>query len=93
MNILRFFRPTVDRGLHCACWILSRVIFLAVVFIPSETYIVNLVTDDALYYPTMARSIASGEVPHMMGSRRPTGTTRSRYLVPWVLLVEYLQAI
>jgi len=53
-------RPGVSRLLRCVCWSLPLLVCVLIAYIPSESYVVNLVTDDALYYPTIARSIVMG---------------------------------
>lgn len=51
--------PLFERTIQYAGWALPIIVFLVMVGISSETYIKNLVTDDALYYPVIARSIAN----------------------------------
>ena len=64
-----------------AGYVLPLLIFLTVAIIPAQTWITNLATDDALYYPTVARSIAFG-----MGSTYDGITQTNGYHPLWCWL-------
>lgn len=52
-----------DQRLAAGVWALVLVGAIIVAALPAETYVKTLVCDDALYYPTIARSIAQGQGP------------------------------
>ena len=80
-------RPVLDQVLRYVSWVLPLIVCLIIAIIPSETYIVNLVTDDALYYPTVARSIVTG------GGSSYDGITRTNGYQPLWCWLEALVAV
>lgn len=67
---------------------IPSLIFLTVVAIPAQIWIKNLATDDALYYPTIAKNIATG-----LGSTYDGITHTNGYHPLWCWLQVPIAAI
>jgi hypothetical protein len=48
------------RAARVVVYAVSLLVCLTIIAVPAHTWITNLATDDALYYPTVARAIATG---------------------------------
>lgn len=81
-------RPLAERVARVAVYAVSLLVCLTIVAVPAHTWITNLATDDALYYPTVARAIATG-----MGSTYDGITVTNGYHPLWCWLQVPIAAV